>query len=138
MIYVRAVRDLVRSELDVAGLAHITGDGLLNLLRLHASVGYRIDAPLPAPPVFDLIADRGGIAPAEMHDVFNMGCGFCCVVPAAHASEAVALLAEAHPGAAVIGEVTARAGVVELPSAGLAGRAGEGFAPATPPRRTPS
>ncbi len=29
------------------GLAHITGDGLLNLLRLEADVGYRIDSPLP-------------------------------------------------------------------------------------------
>ena len=38
------------------GLAHITGDGLLNLLRLNARVGYEIDAPLPPQPVFALIA----------------------------------------------------------------------------------
>ena len=138
VIYVRAVRELVRSELEVGGLAHITGDGMLNMLRLHASVGYRIDSPLPVPPVFDLIASRGGIEPAEMHEVFNMGCGFCCTVPAAKAGEAVALLAATHPGAAVIGEVTDRAGVVELPAAGLVGRADEGFASATPPPETPS
>ena len=34
-IYVRAALELLRSELDVHGLAHITGDGLLNLLRLN-------------------------------------------------------------------------------------------------------
>ena len=56
--------------------------------------------------------------------MFNMGCGFCCVVPAAQAGDAVALLAERHPGTAVIGEVTDRGGVVE--AAGLEGRGGEG------------
>ncbi len=37
VIYVRATRDLLASGLDVRGLAHITGDGLLNLLRLEAA-----------------------------------------------------------------------------------------------------
>src|SRR3954469_7701043 len=36
VIYVRAVRELLASEVDVHGLAHITGEGLLNLLRLEA------------------------------------------------------------------------------------------------------
>ncbi len=43
----------------------------------------------------------------------------------------MALLSERHPGAAVIGTVTDRAGEVELPAAGLVGRGGEGFRPAT-------
>jgi phosphoribosylformylglycinamidine cyclo-ligase len=120
-IYVRAVRELLGSGLDVRGLAHITGEGLLNLLRLGARVGYLIDAPLPVLPVFTLIAERGGVEPAEMNEVFNMGCGFCAVVPSAHAEPAVELLARHHPGSAVIGRVTDSAGVVELPHAGLRG-----------------
>jgi phosphoribosylformylglycinamidine cyclo-ligase len=128
VIYVRAVRDLLASGLDVRGLAHITGDGLLNLTRLHAEVGYRIDSPLPVQPVFELIATRAGVEAAEMWHVFNMGSGFCCVVPRESADQAVELLAQRHPGTAVIGEATDRAGVVELPFAGLAGRAGESFA----------
>ena len=63
VIYVRAVRELLASDVEVRGLAHITGEGLLNLLRLEAEVGYRIDSPLPVPPVFDLIAARAA-APA--------------------------------------------------------------------------
>ena len=128
-IYVRAVLDLLASEVRVGGLAHITGDGLLNLLRLEAPVGYRIDSPLPVPPVFGLIAARSESGAAEMYEVFNMGCGFCCVVPERDAATAVDLLAGRHPGAAVIGEVTDRAGVVELPRAGLSGRDGS-FGPA--------
>jgi phosphoribosylformylglycinamidine cyclo-ligase len=131
-LYVRAVRDLLAAEdVDVRGLAHITGDGLLNLLRLEAAgAGYRIDRPLARLPIFDLIADRGDVGDAELYEVFNMGCGFCCVVPAADADAAVQLLAGHHPGTAVIGEVTDAEGVVDLPFAGLAGRRGEGFAPA--------
>jgi phosphoribosylformylglycinamidine cyclo-ligase len=126
-IYVRAVRELLDSGLDVRGLAHITGDGLLNLLRLHAPVGYRIDTPLPVPPVFELIADRGAVDAAEMHEVFNMGCGFCCVVPQHVAEAAAELLAARHPGTAVIGRATETAGVVELRRDQLAGRRGVGF-----------
>ena len=85
MIYVRAVLELLRSGLDVRGLAHITGGGLLNLLRLHADVGFQIDAPLPVPPVFGLVQALGEVPDAEMWEVFNMGCGFCVVVPAAQA-----------------------------------------------------
>src|SRR3712207_4600782 len=65
VIYVRAVLDLLRSgDVDVRGLAHITSGGMLNLLRLEAEVGYSIDAPLPRPPVFDLIAERSGAGEA--------------------------------------------------------------------------
>ena len=128
VIYVRAVLELLGSEVDVRGLAHITGDGLLNLLRLEAEVGYRISAPLPRQPVFDLIAARGGVSEADMHEVFNLGCGFCCR-GAGRAGRRLrrGRLASRHPGTAVIGEVTDRAGVVEV--AGLAGRRGEGFSP---------
>jgi len=54
-IYVKPIVELLRSEVDVHGLAHITSGGTGNLLRLAAEVGYEIDDPLPVPPVFDLI-----------------------------------------------------------------------------------
>jgi phosphoribosylformylglycinamidine cyclo-ligase len=126
VIYVRAVRDLLDSRVDVRGLAHITGDGLLNLLRLDAEVGYLIERPLPVPEIFEEIAERKSVEPAEMHEVFNMGCGFCCVVAPEHADEAVSILARRHPGAGVIGRTTTAAGIVELPHAGLRGTR-EGF-----------
>jgi phosphoribosylformylglycinamidine cyclo-ligase len=127
VIYVKAVRDLLESSIDVRGLAHITGDGFLNLLRLEAHAGYRIDAPLPVPPVFVHIAERGGVEDSELYEVFNMGCGFCVVVPHTDADAAVELLAPHHPGTAVIGHTTTATGVVELPKQGLIGRRGEGF-----------
>jgi phosphoribosylformylglycinamidine cyclo-ligase len=127
-IYVRAALELLASEIDVRGLAHITGGGLLNLLRLGDGVGYRVDRPLPRQPIFDLIAARAGASEAELLEVFNLGCGFACVVAAEDAEVAVSILGERHPGAAVIGEVTDATGVVEVPGSDLSGRAGAGFA----------
>jgi phosphoribosylformylglycinamidine cyclo-ligase len=115
VIYVRAVLDLLRSDIEVRGLAHITGGGLANLRRLSARVGWAIEQPLPVPGICALVQRCGGIADAEMWDVFNMGCGFACVVPADGADEAIALLAARHPGAARIGTVTGEAGRITAP-----------------------
>jgi len=112
-IYVRAVLELLRSGLDVRGLAHITGGGLSNLLRLAAPVGYEIDDPLPVPAVFELIAELGEVSEDEMHEVFNMGLGFCCIVAAAEEDAALELLRAHHPGAKRIGRAGDRAGEIE-------------------------
>jgi phosphoribosylformylglycinamidine cyclo-ligase len=127
-IYVPAIGDLLASGLGVHGLAHITGDGLLNLLRLNSAAGYTIDDPLPAQPVFGLIEKLGEVPRTEMHRVFNMGTGFVCVIAAEHSERALDLLRGHHPGAARIGGVTGSAGTVQLPEAGLIGGAG-GFRP---------
>jgi phosphoribosylformylglycinamidine cyclo-ligase len=122
VIYVRAVLALLRSGVPVHGLAHITGGGVRNLLRLgDGRIGFAIEAPLPAPPVFALVARLGGVAAAEMWEVFNMGCGFVAVVPEARADEAVAVLGAHHPGTARVGTVTADGGRVAV--------AGETFGP---------
>jgi phosphoribosylformylglycinamidine cyclo-ligase len=119
VIYVKAVLELLRSGLRVHGLAHITGGGLLNLTRLNEGVGFEISDPLPVPPVFALIQQLGGVADAEMWEVFNMGSGFCAIVPEVTADATTALLADHHPGARRIGTVTDRAGRVEVPGAGV-------------------
>jgi phosphoribosylformylglycinamidine cyclo-ligase len=81
-IYVKPVMDLLRADVPVRALAHITSDGFLNLARIDAQVGFRVDR-LPRPqPIFELIQRSGGVAAAEMYRVFNMGIGFCVIVPA--------------------------------------------------------
>jgi phosphoribosylformylglycinamidine cyclo-ligase len=114
-IYVKPVLELLHSDVDVRGLAHITSGGLGNLLRLEAEVGYEIDEPLPVPPVFELIQELGSVSDDEMHDVFNMGCGFCVVVAAADEGAALQLLRAHHPEAARIGLATDGPGEVRRP-----------------------
>jgi phosphoribosylformylglycinamidine cyclo-ligase len=102
-IYVKPVLELLRSEVGVRGLAHITSGGLGNLLRLAADVGYEISDPLPVPPVFKLIQERSDTSDEEMRDVFNMGCGFCCIVASTDEGAALELLRRHYPGAKRIG-----------------------------------
>ena len=106
-IYVKAILELLDSSAAVHGLAHITSGGLDNLLRLKAEVRYEITDPLKPQPVFDLIAERGGVPENEMYEVFNMGCGFCVVVPEADEAAALLVLRDHYPAARSIGTVTA-------------------------------
>jgi phosphoribosylformylglycinamidine cyclo-ligase len=116
VIYVRAVLELLRSDIPVHGLAHITGGGLRNLLRLGGErLGFTITDPLPVPGICTLIAEVGDVPAAEMWDIFNMGCGFVALVPEDRAGDAVALLGAHHPGTARIGAVTGDGGRVVAP-----------------------
>jgi len=110
-IYVKPVLEL-RSEVEVRGLAHLTSGGLSNLLRLAAEVGYEIDDPLPVPPVFELIRERGDVADKEMHEVFNMGCGFCAVVAPGDEDAALRLLRQHYPEAKRVGRAVDAAGEI--------------------------
>jgi phosphoribosylformylglycinamidine cyclo-ligase len=114
-IYVKPVVELLRSEIEVRGLAHLTSGGLGNLLRLAAEVGYEIEDPLPVPPVFELIRERGQISDEEMHDVFNMGCGFCAIVAPEDEDAALSLLRAHCPAAKRIGVAVQGAGEILRP-----------------------
>jgi phosphoribosylformylglycinamidine cyclo-ligase len=122
VIYVRAVLALLASDVAVHGLAHITGDGVLNLLRLGEGIGFEIDAPLAVPPICRLVCELGGLEAAEAYRVFNMGCGFVAVVAPNAAAAAVELLAAHHRGARAIGRVTDSSGLVSLPGLGASVR----------------
>jgi phosphoribosylformylglycinamidine cyclo-ligase len=129
-IYVRPVLALLEAVEGVKALAHITGDGLLNLLRVRSNVGFEFtDLPHPG-AVFEVIQEAGRVADAEMFRVFNMGVGFAAVVSADAGEVALEALARAGaPDARVIGHVvTEQAGKILIPERGLIGTRKEGFA----------
>ena len=102
---------------DVHAFAHVTGGGLaLNLSRVlppHADAV--LDRATWRPqPVFGLLAERGGIAAAEMERVFNMGVGMATVVAAHDAGPALSLLASRGVPAWLAGEITEGTGVTRL------------------------
>ena len=128
-IYVRAVVGLWNEGIRPAAIAHITGDGLLNLCRLNRTVGYTVSDPLEPQPIFELIADLGSVPAAEMYEVFNMGIGLVLVVEPSDAAGAIDAISARGHEVGIIGSVTAEAGRVELERAGLVGELGSGFAP---------
>jgi phosphoribosylformylglycinamidine cyclo-ligase len=127
-IYVRAVTGLWEDKIETRGLAHITGDGLLNLCRIGPHVGFVLDS-LPDPqPIFDLIREAGGIDDAEMFRVFNMGVGFVVVVAAESMHDALDSLAAHGYDAMTIGSVTDEGAAVRIEPVGLVGSLHEGEA----------
>jgi len=80
--YAREVFAL-RDAVEVRGMAHVTGGGLPgNLPRALGGLGARLDASSwEEPAVFALIRALGSVPEAEMRQVFNLGVGFCAVMP---------------------------------------------------------
>ncbi|HUC10268.1 MAG TPA: phosphoribosylformylglycinamidine cyclo-ligase [Stellaceae bacterium] len=122
-IYVPEVLDILARVPAVKGLINITGDGLLNLPRVMAPVGFEIDNLPPPPPVFRLIQQYGEVDEPEMYEVFNMGVGFCVLAAELDTAAILAILAAHGRDAWVIGHVVADAEKsVSLPGPGLIGR----------------
>lgn len=112
-IYVRPVLRLM-TETRPKGVAHITGGGVRNLLRLNRRVGYEITDPLPPQPVFRAIQELAGIADREMYQTFNMGMGLAVIVAQDDAAEAQRILAADFP-TRVVGRVVEGGGVTVPP-----------------------
>jgi phosphoribosylformylglycinamidine cyclo-ligase len=93
-IYVKPVLELLDGGVPIRALAHITGDGLFNLVRTVKPVGFDIEHWPEPPAIFPLIQRLGAIPDEEMYRTFNMGIGFALVV-AAEAADAVGARLEA-------------------------------------------
>ncbi len=113
-IYVKDILPLLE-KVEVKGMCHITGGGLLeNLPRVYSKeLCAHIDATAwQAPAIFGLIQRLGGVEYMEMHRVFNMGIGYVVIV----APEDVDKVQACCSDAVVIGQMTKRsdneAGVV--------------------------
>jgi phosphoribosylformylglycinamidine cyclo-ligase len=130
IIYVPEVLEILEKVPSVKALIHITGDGLLNLPRVEAEIGFVIDDLPPPPPLFELIEKLGGVSRAEMFEVYNMGIGFCVVVAKGDADAALAILEHHNRRASVIGHaVIDPTKSVQLPREKLVGT-GKKFHPA--------
>ncbi len=114
-IYVKPIMALLKN-IDVHGLAHITGGGLRNLKRLKRDVAYRISNPLQPQDIFRFIQTEGGVEDKEMYQTFNMGMGFAVIVDPEEAEEAVEVLSRnTKREVEIVGEVIDGEGVI-LPS----------------------
>ena len=129
LIYVPEILDVIKNIRAVKALINITGDGLLNLPRVDAKVGFLIDDLPPVPRIFRLIQQYGDIDNAEMFEVYNMGVGFCVLVAEDDADPVLSILQRHGRRARVIGRVIEDEGKgVHLPRERLVGH-GKAFRP---------
>jgi phosphoribosylformylglycinamidine cyclo-ligase len=103
LLHACATEEVAFSISDLHGICHVTGGGLSNLLRLHDSLGWHIDAPLAPHPEFEWLQSVGGIETREMYRTFNMGCGMIIAVEAHHAEAICEWLGQRMQGVANIG-----------------------------------
>jgi phosphoribosylformylglycinamidine cyclo-ligase len=105
--------EALRETVEVRGMAHITGGGLLgNLPRALGGHGARLDVgSWEEPAVFGLIRSLGGVPEKEMRRVFNLGVGFCAVVSSGEVEAGLGALGETGCEAWRIGKVTETAGI---------------------------
>ena len=108
---VRKVFDVENADLNapVEGISHITGGGFYeNIPRcIPDGLCARIEKNrVKVLPIFELIAEKGGISEHDMFNTYNMGVGMSVVVPAAEADKAVKILQDNGVDAYVIGEIT--------------------------------
>ena len=82
-IYAPLIQHLL-DEVPILGMAHITGGGIPENLPRCLPKGLTVDVDYSAwerPELFNKIQQAGDITEEEMRNVFNLGIGFCIVVP---------------------------------------------------------
>jgi phosphoribosylformylglycinamidine cyclo-ligase len=107
-LYASLVRELLAAELPLNAMAHITGGGLPeNLPRcLPAGTGAVLDpGSWERPALFRWLQDAGEVPEADLWHTFNLGVGFCLVVPADQLERAIHLCDLAGHVAWPLGEV---------------------------------
>ena len=111
-LYYKDIHKVI-AEVEVAGIAHITGGGLYeNIPRIIADgLCASIDATsIKIPNIMLELEKRGGVAREEMFGTFNMGVGMIIVVDEQKAEQVLGLLEDAY----LIGEITEGAEKINL------------------------
>ena len=109
-IYAPVVKNLLKDGIDIYGMSHITGGGLVENLPRCLPEGLRIDIDWNSwtvPDIFLEIQRQGNMDMDEMKRVFNLGIGYCVVLPANRVEYAMDIIRNDGINCWEIGEVYA-------------------------------
>jgi phosphoribosylformylglycinamidine cyclo-ligase len=76
VMYVPLVAALLEQDVPLTYLSHVTGHGLLKLMRPDKPLRYRIERLPEVPPVLSYLVAQAGMDPHSAYSTFNMGAGF--------------------------------------------------------------
>jgi phosphoribosylformylglycinamidine cyclo-ligase len=106
-MYAALVRALLASEaeVEVHYLSHITGHGLLKLMRPRRDLTYTVARLPEVPEVLEFLVARTDMSPAAAYSTFNMGCGFAVYCARGSGDEVVRIASGLGLAAGVAGAV---------------------------------
>jgi phosphoribosylformylglycinamidine cyclo-ligase len=107
-IYAPVVKRLLSEMDEVYGMAHITGGGIPENLPRCLPKGLKAHVDWNTwrvPEIFKKIQLKGNVDELEMRRVFNLGIGYCVVVPANRLEFAMDVIGDENLGCWEIGEV---------------------------------
>jgi phosphoribosylformylglycinamidine cyclo-ligase len=104
-IYVGLVRELLAAGAEVRYLSHITGHGLLKLMRPRRELTYRVRSLPDVPEVLAFLVEQAEMSRSAAYSTFNMGCGFAVYCAPGSGNEVVATASRLGLEARVAGVV---------------------------------
>ncbi len=106
VLYVELLRRLLGdAQAQLTYLSHITGHGLLKLMRPQRELTYRIHTLPPVPPVLAFLAAQAELDAAAAHSTLNMGAGFAVYCRPGGGARVVEVAHELGLGALLAGAV---------------------------------
>lgn len=92
LMYVALIAALLESDIELTYISHVTGHGLLKLMRPSKQLTYRIERLPDVPPVLSFLVEQTGMDAQAAFSTFNMGCGYAlyCVPGAGERIVAIA------------------------------------------------
>ncbi len=120
LMYAPLVESLLKERLPIHYLSHITGHGLLKLMRPHRDLTYRITELPPVPSVLRFMVERAQMSDAAAYSTFNMGCGYAVYCAAGSSSRVIELADTLNLQAHLAGHVERGPRRVLIPSLNIA------------------
>lgn len=107
-IYVQALKNVKEAGVTVKACSHITGGGFYENVPRMLKDGVRAvikKDSYPVPPIFKMLAEKGGIEEKIMYNTYNMGIGMVVAVDPADAETAMEAMRKAGDTPYVIGSI---------------------------------
>jgi phosphoribosylformylglycinamidine cyclo-ligase len=105
ILYAKLVGALAEANVPVSYYSHVTGHGLLKLMRPSRDLTYRITALPPVPEVLAFLAEQSDMDAHAAYSTLNMGSGFAVYTAAGTGSQVVEIAQGLGHEALVAGQV---------------------------------
>ena len=105
VMYVPLVAALLEQGIPLTYISHVTGHGMLKLMRPPRPLTYRIERLPEVPEVLSFLVAEAGLDPKAAYSTFNMGAGYALYCPAGEGERVIGAAASVGLGAFIAGHV---------------------------------